>query len=74
VTDELAATIIGLRNAGRRMALVSLAEEPPPQLEGVVTYHLPSSAPVFHRFGKEPGDVIAALQAAGLTSEEVPGE
>lgn len=73
VTDELAATIMGLRNAGRRMALVSLAEEPPPQLDRVVTYHLPSSAPVFHRFGKEPGDVTAALRAAGLTSE-VPGE
>ncbi len=73
VTDELAATIIGLRNAGRRMALISLAEDPPPELDGVVTYHLPSSAPVFHRFGKEPGDVIAALRAAGLTSEEVPG-
>jgi uncharacterized protein (DUF58 family) len=71
VTDELVATIMGLRNAGRRMALVSLAEEPPPQLDGVVTYHLPSSAPVFHRFGKEPGDVTAALRAAGLAPEKV---
>jgi uncharacterized protein (DUF58 family) len=73
VTEELAATIMGLRDAGRRMALVSLAEEPPPQLDGVVTYHLPSSAPVFHRFGKEPGDVTAALRAAGLTSGEARG-
>ena len=73
VTEELAATIMGLRSAGRRMALVSMEEEPPPRLDGVVTYHLPSSAPVFHRFGKEPGDVTAALRAAGLMSGEVVG-
>ncbi len=73
VTGELAATILGLQSAGRRMVLISLAEEEPPQLDGVVTHHLPPTAPVFSRFGKEPGDAMAALRAAGLTSEEAHG-
>jgi len=74
VTDELAATIVGLRHAGRRMALISLAEEPPPQLDGVVTYHLPSTAPVFHHFDIESGDATAALRAAGLMSAKPASE
>jgi len=82
VTDELAAAILRLRDAGRRMALVSLAEDPPPQLEGVATYHLPPSTPVFQRLGEGPCDATAALQAAGLApsfplywggDREVPG-
>jgi uncharacterized protein (DUF58 family) len=70
VTDRLAATILRLRDAGRRMALVSLAEESPPQLDGVTTFHLPSTMPVFQRFGPGVDDAMAALRAAGLTSGE----
>jgi uncharacterized protein (DUF58 family) len=70
VTDGLAAAILRLRDAGRRMALISLApgngDEPPPQLDGVTTYHLPPSTPVFQRFDGGPYDATAALQAAGL--------
>ena len=73
VTDELAAEILCLRDAGRRMALISLAEESPPRLDGVTIYHLPSSAPTFQRLGKGPYDVMAALQSAGLASREVCG-
>ncbi len=62
VTDDLAAMILRLRQAGRRMALISLAEEPPPPLEGVIVYHLPSSRLAF----QEGYDVTATLQAAGL--------
>jgi len=68
VTDELAAAILHLREAGRRMALVSLAEEPPPQLDGVIAYHLPSFAPAFRRLSRGSYDATAALLAAGLTS------
>lgn len=70
VTDELATAILRLREAGRRMVLVSLAEEPPPQLDGVFTYHLPPATPVFQRLGRGPYDATAALQAAGLTTWE----
>jgi len=66
VTDRLATTILRLRDAGRRMVLVSLADEPPPQLDGVTAYHLPSSTQAFQRFDGGPYDATAALQAAGL--------
>jgi len=68
VTDGLAAAILRLQDAGRRMALVSLADEPPPQLDGVTIYHLSSSTLAFRRFDRGPCDATAALQAAGLTS------
>ena len=43
VTEELLASIIQLRLAGRHMVLVSLAKDAPPDLYGVVTYHLPDA-------------------------------
>ncbi len=66
VTDELAAAMVRLREAGRRMALISLAEEPPPRMEGVVTVHLPSSSPTFQRLAEGDYDVTVALRSAGL--------
>ena len=45
VTDELLATLIQLKEAGRRVVLVSLADEPPPDLKGIIVYHLPEDAP-----------------------------
>ena len=70
VTDGLAAAILHLRGAGRRMVLVSLAEEPPPQLDGVFTYHLPPAAPVFQRSGQGTRETTVALRTAGLTMRE----
>jgi hypothetical protein len=66
VTDELAATILRLRDAGRRLVLVSLADEPPPHLDGVAAFHLPPGAPAFRRSAREPYDPDAALVDAGL--------
>jgi hypothetical protein len=43
VTDELLASILQLRSAGRQMVLVSLAKETPPDLHGVLTHHLPDA-------------------------------
>jgi len=43
VTEELLASIIQLRLAGRHMVLVSLAKDAPPDLFGVVTHHLPDA-------------------------------
>jgi len=73
VTDQLAASILRLRDAGRRMALVSLAEDPPPHLEGVATFHLPAAAPAFQRRGQGADDATLALQAAGLLAWEAQG-
>ncbi len=41
VTNELLAAIYSLHTAGRQMALLSLAQEAPFELPGVITYHLP---------------------------------
>lgn len=46
VTDELLATLLRLHEVGRRLALVSLAEEPPGPLSlpsAIMIYHLPAS-------------------------------
>ena len=66
VTDELATTILHLRDAGRRMA-----DEEPPELDGVATYHLPPSTPIFQPFSQKRYDVTAALEAAGLLAPEM---
>jgi uncharacterized protein (DUF58 family) len=66
VPDDLAAMVLRLRDAGRRMALISLADDPPPSLPGVATYHLPSTLPIFQELDRGPYDPTAALQAAGL--------
>jgi len=41
-TEELMVTLLRLREAGRRLVLISLADEPPTQVpEGILSYHLP---------------------------------
>ncbi|MCR4405601.1 MAG: DUF58 domain-containing protein [Anaerolineae bacterium] len=41
-TETLMITLLRLREAGRRLVLISLADDPPAQvLEGIVSYHLP---------------------------------
>ncbi len=66
VTDQLAEVMVNLRDAGRRLALISLERDPPPPLRNVATYHLPPSAPVFQRLNSASYDATEALQAAGL--------
>ncbi len=41
ITPELEAVLLGLKNVGRKLVLLSLAETPPRWLRGVLTYHLP---------------------------------
>lgn len=40
VTDAIAESLARLRGAGRHVVLLSLEEEPPPELEGILTYHI----------------------------------
>jgi uncharacterized protein (DUF58 family) len=47
-TDEMLATLVQLWEAGRRVALISLAEEPPKyELEGIMVHHLPQDSKAF---------------------------
>mgnify|MGYP001375666309 FL=1 len=66
VTARLADVMDNLRHAGRRLALISLEKDPPPQMRNIVTYHLPPSLPVFER-GEDEGRASAeALRTSDL--------
>lgn len=48
VTDEIMVALLRLKEAGRRVVLISLADDPPPKdLGHVLTYHIPSSLAAF---------------------------
>lgn len=68
VTDEIMVALLRLKEAGRRVVLISLADEPPPLgLGNLLTYHIPSSAPAFQK------DVVAATATeAALTAIPTP--
>ncbi|MGC8827316.1 MAG: hypothetical protein ACP5TV_09970, partial [Anaerolineae bacterium] len=57
VTEGIAESLQRLRAAGRHIVLISLEETPPPELDGVLTYHLPEL--------RDAADDAAAM-AAGL--------
>ena len=53
VTDEIMAALLRLKEAGRRVVLLSLAGEAPPAgLDQIVTYHVPSGVPALQN--REP--------------------
>lgn len=48
VTDEIMITLVRLKEAGRRIVLISLADDPPPTgLGSILSYHIPANAPAF---------------------------
>jgi uncharacterized protein (DUF58 family) len=71
VTEPLLTTLVRLRDVGRRLVLISLAQEPLKQeLPGILTYHLPGSeasqgAPPPKARPAEGTAVPAAIPAAG---------
>jgi len=67
VSEELAATLLLLRDVGRRLVLISLDQEPPSQeLEGILSYHLPGVEIDFRppsRRGEVRGEFVQGRQA-----------
>lgn len=64
VTDEIMVALLRLKEAGRRVVLISLAEDPPPtHLGDVLTYHIPSSTPAFQAGHRSATATEAALSA-----------
>jgi uncharacterized protein (DUF58 family) len=61
--EELLATLMQLREAGRRVVLVSLADEEPPDDLPFLVYHLPAQVPtVWHRSsGGEMDGTLAGI-------------
>lgn len=60
--EELLATLIQLREAGRQVVLVSLADEEPPDDLPFLVYHLPAQVPaVWHRSSDEQDGTLAGI-------------
>lgn len=55
VTEDILVGLLRLKEAGRRVTLVSLADEPPPRhLPGILAYHVPANVKAFQK--STPGD------------------
>lgn len=67
VSDKLNGTLLRLRAAGRRLVLISLAEEPPDPLvcEEILTYHLPDAASPY-----QPVESSAARELTSVTQRD----
>jgi uncharacterized protein (DUF58 family) len=63
VTDEIMITLLRLKEAGRRVVLISLAEDAPPTFGDILTYHVPISAPAFQTDQRSRTATEAALSA-----------
>lgn len=61
VTEEMALALLRLKDAGRRVCLISLAETMPAHMPRVLTYHISASAPAFRM-----GDPRQAITEAAL--------
>lgn len=78
VTDEIMVALLRLKEAGRRVVLISLADEPPPKgLGHLLSYHIPSTVPAFQKGRKSSSATEAALsniptpELMGLELEKV---
>jgi len=63
VSEEMAVVLLRLKEAGRRVVLISLAEEEPPALPDILTYHAPPDVPAFRDRMSPRGKTEAALGA-----------
>ncbi len=64
VTEEIVIALLRLKEAGRRVVLVSLAdEEPPGYLGNLLTYHIPSNTPAFQAGYQSHDATEAALRS-----------
>ena len=79
VNEDIAASLMRLKEAGRRIALISLSDELPPALPGILTYHVPSTTPVFQADAVTRNDsesyeaTRAALAAIPVPQDARPG-
>ena len=66
VTDEILVALARLQEAGRRVVLIALGDEPPPRVPGaradaIITYHIPATAPAFRAGHRSATATEAAL-------------
>ncbi|MGD8856101.1 MAG: DUF58 domain-containing protein, partial [Chloroflexota bacterium] len=64
ITEEILVGLLRLKEAGRRVTLVSLSDEPPPRhLPGILAYHVPSSVKAFQKAAPTGNQTEVALGA-----------
>ncbi|MCA9919102.1 MAG: hypothetical protein KC445_14170, partial [Anaerolineales bacterium] len=69
VTEEMMVALVRLKEAGRRVVLISLADEPPPKgLGNILSYHIPANVPAF----QEKGSMASSITEAALSSIPTP--
>ena len=65
VTDEMLVALTRLHEAGRRVVLITLSDEPPhfpgARANAIVTYHIPSTTPAFRAGHRSATATEAAL-------------
>ncbi len=65
-TPAITAALVRLKEAGRRVVLISLADDPPPaDLGAILTYHIPAAAPA------SPTDIATPTESA-LSAIPIP--
>ncbi|WP_420642351.1 DUF58 domain-containing protein [Candidatus Leptofilum sp.] len=68
VTEEIMVALVRLKEAGRRVVLISLADEPPPKgLGNILSYHIPATMPAF-----QTGQQASTITEAALGSIPTP--
>lgn len=74
VTEEMLVSLVRLKEAGRRVVLISLAEDPPPRnLGGILTYHIPPTLPAFQKERRGGSLTEAALNMVPSPESELQG-
>jgi uncharacterized protein (DUF58 family) len=74
VTEEMLVSLVRLKEAGRRVVLISLAEEPPPRnLRDILTYHVPPTLPAFQKEQRGGSLTEAALNMVPAPDNELEG-
>ena len=70
VSEEMLVTLVRLKEAGRRVTLISLASEPPPrEAGGLLIYHVPPTLPAF-----ENGIPAGSATEIALNTIPIPKE
>jgi uncharacterized protein (DUF58 family) len=71
VTEEMLVSLVRLKEAGRRVVLISLAAEPPPRnLRGIFTYHIPPTLPAFQNQKERRGSNLTEAALNMVPSPE----
>lgn len=78
VTDEILLALLRLKEAGRRVVLISLAEDPPPRIasgihaDPILIYHIPASTPAFSQKGETGSHLNRSATEAALSRIPTP--